>query len=139
MCISDSEAEDARLPVSKLDRSKSDLKAARHSFRGEALKDVDYSTRHHPQDEDIPGFRKRRTAQSEEGNATACISSAKRRKTVKMELPHEGSECPFFVRICKARTPASVTGIQYEAGAALPKSREECDGAFATWDVFKVS
>ena len=82
MCISDSEAEDVRRPVSKLDRSKSDLKAARHSCRGEALKDVDYSTRHHPQDKDIPGFRKRRTTQLEEGNAAARTWLAKRRKIV---------------------------------------------------------
>ena len=82
MCISDSEAEDARRPISKLDLNKLELKAARHSCRGEALKDVDYSTRRHPQDKDIPGFRKRRTMQSEEGNTTAEISLAKRRKVV---------------------------------------------------------
>jgi hypothetical protein len=82
MCISDSDAEDARRPIFKLDRGKSDLKAARHSCRGEALKDVDYSTRHHPQDKDIPGFRKRRTTQSEEENAVARTWLAKRRKVV---------------------------------------------------------
>ena len=82
MCISDSETEDVRRPVSKLDRSKSDLKAARHSCRGEALKDVDYSTRRHPQDKDISDFRKRRTMQLEEGNTTAEISLAKLRKVV---------------------------------------------------------
>lgn len=80
MCISDSEAEDAIRPVSKSDRRET----VRHSHRGEALKDVDYSTRHHPQDKDIPGFRKRRTAQSAEGNATAALSSAKRLKMVEI-------------------------------------------------------
>jgi hypothetical protein len=82
MCISDSEGEDGDRPVSKLDRNR--LKAARHSCRGEALKDVDYSTKHHPQDKDIRGFRKRRTTQSEEGDATARISLAKRRKIIKI-------------------------------------------------------
>jgi hypothetical protein len=81
MCISDSEAEDTRRPNPKLSGGESDLKAVRHSCRGEAQKDVDYSTRHHPQDKDIPGFRKRMT-QSEEGNGAACTSSAKRRKMV---------------------------------------------------------
>jgi hypothetical protein len=82
MCISDSEAEDSRRPVSKLNLSKSDLKAVRQSYRSKSLKDVDYSTRHHPQDKDIPGFRKR-TPQSEESSAAAYMSSAKRRKIIK--------------------------------------------------------
>ena len=80
MCISDSEVEDTQCPNPKVSGSKSDLKAVRHSCRGEAQKDVDYSTRHHPQDPDIPGFRKRRTTQLVEGNGTACISLVKRRK-----------------------------------------------------------
>jgi hypothetical protein len=83
MCISDSEVEDTRCPNPKLSGSKSDLKAARHSCRGEAQKDVDYSTKHHPQDQDIPGFGKRRMMESEGGMAAARISSAKRRKLVK--------------------------------------------------------
>ena len=82
MCISDSEVEDTKCPNPKLSRSKSDLKAARHSCRGEALKDVDYSTKHHPQDQDIPGFGKRRTTQSEEGMGAARTWLAKRRKVV---------------------------------------------------------
>jgi hypothetical protein len=82
MCISDSEVEDTRRLNPKLSGSKSDLKAARHSCRGEAQKDVDYSTRHHPQDQDIPGSRKRRTTQLVEGNGTAYISSVKRRKII---------------------------------------------------------
>ena len=47
MCILDSKAEDVKRPVSKLDQKKSDLKAVRHLYRGKALKDVDYSTRHY--------------------------------------------------------------------------------------------
>ena len=82
MCISDSEVEDTKCPNSKLTGSKSDLKAVRYSCRGEAQKDVDYSTKHHPQDPDIPGFGKRRMMQTEEGMAAARISSAKRRKIV---------------------------------------------------------
>ena len=80
MCISDSEVEDTKCPSPKLSGSKSDLKAVRYSCRDEAQKDVDYSTKHYPQDPDIPGFGKRRMTKSAGETAAARMSSAKRRK-----------------------------------------------------------
>ena len=82
MCISDSEVEDTKCPNPKLSGSKSDLKAVRYSYRGKAQKDVDYSTKHHPQDPDIPGFGKRRMTKLEGRMAAARMSLTKRRKIV---------------------------------------------------------
>ncbi len=83
MYISDSEEDDElRLPC-KVDWRKSDSKSSRHSCRCEALKEVDYNTRHHPQDKDIPGFRRRRLVQLEEDSAATRALSAKRCKTTR--------------------------------------------------------
>ena len=74
MCISDSEADNEHSSPS-LGRPKSD--AAGRLCRSTAVKSVNYSTKHHPQDPYIPSVRRPRKRDAGAGDHT---SSAKRLK-----------------------------------------------------------
>ena len=84
MCIPDSEADEELLPSPKPSLGRSTPKASRHSSRGEAPKEVNYSTRHYPQDEDLPAVgRRRKLTHFEDKDADARASLVKRCKTTK--------------------------------------------------------
>lgn len=87
MCIPDSNADDEPALPPKTHYSEAVPRPSRQSSRVETSKEIDYSTRHHPQDKDLPVMRKRkRVSQSttEEGKVRA--PPTKRRKVIKSSL-----------------------------------------------------
>ncbi|KAK3045804.1 hypothetical protein LTR09_012664 [Extremus antarcticus] len=79
LCISDSDPEDHHPPGLRTESS--DSAALRHSGRSQARKSVDYNVRRHPQDEYLPGVRKRpRVTQGENSTLESQTLAFKRNK-----------------------------------------------------------
>ncbi|KAI7423214.1 hypothetical protein KC336_g7942 [Hortaea werneckii] len=87
MCIPNSNVDDEPALPPETHSSEVVPKPSRQSSRVEASKEIDYSTRHHPQDKDLSVMRRRkRVSQSttEEGRVRA--PPTKRRKVIKSSL-----------------------------------------------------